>query len=519
MSGRTLRSLGLGLVTTVGAGLLTLTAMMDSGVAYGEVSPDPADPTIGLVMGGTGNPLPGIDFPGYVETADTLYIHPNFPDTTYPPAYANGLFTPEQLYPLTGVHTLPLDYPIATTGPLAGFPAVSTSVGQGMLILENAIQSNTAAEDASTVFGWSQSALISSLVMQQLDPNSTPMPNDGLQFVLIGDPVAPNGGLLTRFDGATLIDGQTIQAQANIASLGLSLSSPATPADSFPTDIYTLEYDGYADFPKYPIDFLADLNAFLGIDEIHGLYLTPDVVSPAVLANAKLLEGSAAAPFDTPDSLTNYYMIPLSDLPYPHDYLPLLQPLVGIPVVGKPLADLLQPDLAVLVNLGYGSTTQGWSPGPADVPTPFGLWPTNITPTELFTGLEQGAVNGWDAFLGDLQNLSLASPVPAVSSAVATAPAALPSLTDIVNAFSSAASSLYSVLLPTADFVNALVTTMPAYDVSLFTGALSSGDLLDAFGLPIAADTEFLTLAAGFEFQVLDEGITAAINAISALIP
>jgi hypothetical protein len=48
---------------------------------------------------------------------------------------------------------------------------------------------------------------------------------------------------------------------------------------------------------------------------------------------------------------------------------------------------------------------------------------------------------------------------------------------------------------------------------------LSSGDLLDAFGLPIAADTEFLTLAAGFEFQVLDEGITAAINAFTALVP
>jgi hypothetical protein len=47
-------------------------------------------------------------------------------------------------------------------------------------------------------------------------------------------------------------------------------------------------------------------------------------------------------------------MIPLSQLPYPDNYLPLLQPLLGFPVVGKPLADLLQPDLMALVNWGYG---------------------------------------------------------------------------------------------------------------------------------------------------------------------
>jgi hypothetical protein len=191
MSGRTLRSMGLGLVTTAGAGVLALTATVNSGFAYGDTPPDPADPTIGLVMGPSGIPLPEFDVPGYVQAADNLYIHPNFPDTTYPGPYADGLFAPN--YPIISV-PLSLNYPDATTGPLAGFPALSTSIGQGMLALENAIATNMAAGDTSTVFGWSQSSTISSLVMQQLDPSGTPMPNDGLQFVLVGDPALPTAG-------------------------------------------------------------------------------------------------------------------------------------------------------------------------------------------------------------------------------------------------------------------------------------------------------------------------------------
>ncbi|MGH3560535.1 MAG: PE-PPE domain-containing protein, partial [Mycobacterium sp.] len=271
MSGRTLHSLGLGLVTTAGAGVMALTAMMNSAFAYGEAPPDPADPTIGLVMGGSGLPLPNYNVPGYVDAANDLYIdnplHPNFPDTTYPDPYANGLFTPE--YPLLSM-PFSINYPpAATTGPLAGFPPLSTSMGQGMLILENAIASNTAAGDISTVFGWSQSSTISGLVMQQLDPTGQPMPNDGLQFVLIGDPSAPNGGLLERFDGL------------NLPSLGL-LFDGATPSDLYPTDIFTLEYDGYADFPEYPINFLADLNALLGTISLHGLYLNQGLTPPGV---------------------------------------------------------------------------------------------------------------------------------------------------------------------------------------------------------------------------------------------
>jgi hypothetical protein len=66
--------------------------------------------------------------------------------------------------------------------------------------------------------------------------------------------------------------------------------------------------------------------------------------------------------------VTHYYMIPNQDLP-------LLDPLRAVPVVGTPLADLLQPDLRVLVNLGYNPN------GYANVPTSAQLWP-GFTPLD-----------------------------------------------------------------------------------------------------------------------------------------
>ncbi|MGH3563871.1 MAG: PE-PPE domain-containing protein, partial [Mycobacterium sp.] len=310
MTGRGFRWLGSGLVASAGAGVLAVTSMMNPVFAYADTVGDAADPTaIGLVMGGSGDPIPGTE---YVDIANSLYIAPNFPDTTYPGVLANGLFTPEGFYPLTGVNSLPFNYPSATDG----FPSTSTSAGQGLEILNDAIRANLNAdpEEATTVFGYSQSATIASLEMEQLDPSGT---QSGLpaQFVLIGDPNAPNGGLLERFDSLIM------------PSLGFNLDG-ATPADDFPTVIYSLEYDGAADFPQYPLNFLADLNAVIGFALIHTTYLG---LTPAQIATAIKLPTSGATE-------TTYYMIPTTDLP-------LLDPVRDIPVIGNPIADLLQPDL------------------------------------------------------------------------------------------------------------------------------------------------------------------------------
>jgi hypothetical protein len=166
-------------------------------------------------------------------------------------------------------------------------------------------------------------------------------PGVHLNFTLVGDVSNPNGGLLARFPSLSL------------PSLGFTFGT-ATPDNSFPTHIYTIEYDGFADFPQYPIDFLSDLNAFLGIIELHGTY---PFFSGDQILNAIQLTNTVGTP------LTQYYILPTQNLP-------LLDPVRAIPVIGNPIADLLQPDLRVLVDLGYGSTTQGLVTRPAERPHP-----------------------------------------------------------------------------------------------------------------------------------------------------
>jgi hypothetical protein len=505
MSDRKLRWLGLGLVTTAGAGVLGLTAMMNPTVARADGD------DIGVVIGASGLPIPGSL---YVEAANHQYLdnplHPIYPDLTFYQAtpdnpFGNGVFTPEGLYPLTGagVHQLYLNYPTADDG----FPALSSSVGQGMAILESTIAADQAAGDASTVFGYSQSSTIASYVMQQLDPNGTPQTGAlDPQFLLVADPSNPNGGALERFAGFETTSGQTVSDPLNLPSLGFVFDS-ATPSDDYVTNIYSLEYDGFADFPRYPLNFLSDLNAFLGIATLHGTYLNGFEAghggpTAEQIANAILLPGSMDS--GTADSLTNYYMI---------DETP---PLVAL--LPQPLQDLLGPDLTYLINLGYGDGSLGYSvtaDSPANVATPFGLFPdvslstvlsTLATDTQQgITALEQDPT-AWTSLLEPTSSEQSLTELLSTLGTVAANPAA--TLTDLVNAISSAASAAYSTLLPLADIGNALLTSLPAYDLSLFTDNLSNGDLLDAIGLPIAADTGMGTLFAGFAVAVVDHAVT-----------
>ena len=488
MSDRKLRFVGLGMVAAAGAGVLSLAAMLNPVSAHAD--------DIGLVMGGSGLPIPGSL---YVGAADGLYLNnPGthlYPDLTFYQAtatnpFGNGLFTPEGLYPLTGVHTLPLNYPEGANG----LPELSTSVGQGATILESTIAGNTAVGDASTVFGYSQSSTLSGITMKMLDPSGTPETGPGApQFLLIADPSAPNGGLLERFNGFETLLGHTTVDQLNLPSLGISFDG-ATPSDDFVTNMYSLEYDGFTDFPRYPANFLSDLNAFLGIQTLHGTYLNGGLMGSGPtaeqIANSILLPGSAAS--GATDSLTNYHMI--------------LETAPLVSLLPRSAQELLGPDLTYLINLGYGDGTLGYSAtvdSPANIATPFGLSPVSMT-TELNT-LAADTQQGIQNLMTDTDPYATAANASAsAGSEAATAlPAATPTFTDIVNAFTSAASTAYSTLLPLQDISNALATSLPAYDLSLFTDNLATGDLTDAFGLPNAANTAIDTLAAGFSVEVL----------------
>jgi hypothetical protein len=481
--------MGLGMVATAGAGFLSLAAMMNSTAAHAD--------DIGLVLGGSGVPIPGSD---YVESAALHYLFPtygngiDFYQSTPSNPFGEGLFTPEGLYPLTGVHTLPFNYPSGADG----FPSDSTSVGQGDTILANTIESEIANGNTATVFGYSQSSVISGIVMQQL--TDAGIPKNDVNFLLVADETAPNGGLLSRFDGFTPSTGPAVSDPLNLPSLGISFDG-ATPSSDYATQIYTIEYDGFADFPKYPINFLSDLNAFLGIESLHGTYLNGGDGTGGLGSGPSLADIGNATPLETSaaDTATNYFMITTLDGTDSTVGNDIVAPLVAL--LPTQLQELLGPDLTYLINLGYGDGSVGYSTTDADVNTPFGLAPA-VSATTEFNTLVADTQQGIQNLMTDTDPYAAAATSSGAEAATAV-PAATPTITDIANAFSSALSTAYSVFLPLQDISNALTTSLPAYDLSLFSANIATGDYTDAFGLPIAANTALDTLAAGFAVEVI----------------
>ena len=457
-------------ITIAGAGLIAippLAAPMPAAQirAVQLTSGDTADSPLGdgtaLVLGGSGLPTPG---QLYADVVDSDYLAPrDFTGTT------QIVTTPEGLYPFLG--------PFGET-----FDA-SEAQGQQTLdtaILDQIAGGNVDAANPVDVFGYSQSSVISSLLMPELASQN--VPSDDVHFVLVGDESAPNGGILERFD-------LPAGTQPSIPSLGLTFSGPES-SDLFPTDVYTNEYDGFADFPQYPIDPLSDINALLGIAFENTTYLglTPEQVQDAI-----------ALPTTAADTLTNYNEIPESTLP-------LLDPLQLIPFIGNPLADLLSPDLSVLVNLGYGDVADnfegGWSQGDADVPTAIGFLPDSSVleqvPQALINGFEQGV----SAAFNDLIDPSnYVYTLPSWAEELVTFAEALPGTEfSVLSPVPTTLQDLFDTFpphtgIPLLDVATALFVTLPEIDANVFTAELADNNLVDAIGIPIAADLGILPLA------------------------
>ncbi|OBG91576.1 hypothetical protein A5697_09595 [Mycobacterium sp. E3251] len=254
---------------------------------------------IALIMGGTGNPQPT---PSYVSSVYGTYIAPHYPG--YTPV---GLTTPEDFWPVTGLTS----------------ETFGQSVRQGVSILNSAILSETGAGNHVVVLGYSQSATIATLEMRYLDalPAAIRPSSDLLSFVLLSDPNVPGTGILTHFIP------------------GFGAFHVVTPVDTlYQTAIYTLQYDPIAYFPRSIFNIGADLNALLGFPYLHSTYPT---LTAAQLATA----------IQTHIGVTTYYLIPQN--------LPLLDPLRMIPILGNPLADLLQPFLQPFIDFGYATGLPG----------------------------------------------------------------------------------------------------------------------------------------------------------------
>ncbi len=329
-----------------GAALVALTSVT-SAVASAEGE------DVELGMGGTTTccvtasylqTVPQSYYPDYLQDVEQLFIAPNYPVTT-----ADFVATPEQFAPFTGITSLTLNQ----------------SVAEGATDISNAVTQQLAQGNDAVVFGYSQSATVASVYangLAALPAAQQPSP-DQLSFVLIGDPDNPDGGLLERIPGV------------NIPSLGIDTTNfPATPDDLYPTTVYTLQYDGFADFPQYPTNILADLNAILGIEYVHGTY--PDLTAAQIATGV-------VEPVTSDDTDTTYIMIPTQTLP-------LLEPFEGM--LPAPLVDLIEPPLKDLIDLGYDPTA------PANVATPAQLFP-DINPITALGDFGQSVEQGVNNFL------------------------------------------------------------------------------------------------------------------------
>ncbi|BBX27500.1 PE/PPE family protein [Mycolicibacterium alvei] len=236
-------------------------------------------------------------------------------------------------------HTVPypaqinLDLPIISDLPgLSDIPywphslKRSEQIGAGYLQQDIA---NTPAGDKVTIIGMSQGTQVAEIVRAEMakDPNYVANA-DNYEFVFIGDPYQPNGGILARF---------TSWSEVPVLGDIFPLGRPGPSDSPFKTTYYQNQYDGFADFPAY-FNVLSVANAVAGILFQH------------VFPGYVLEHPDAANAVSTQVGNTTYVMLP--------QYLPLLAPLrIPASLIGaERFVDAMDPVLRVFVEMGYDRT-------------------------------------------------------------------------------------------------------------------------------------------------------------------
>jgi hypothetical protein len=214
---------------------------------------------------------------------------------------------------------------------------IDQSAQQGAAILDGVVVANLAnGNDHLVIYGISQGAVIANMEKQRLAeqyPEGTKAPD--ISFVLQGDLNLPDGGLHARFPSL------------HIPILDWTFNGPEPTDTQFHTDVITRQYDGFADFPLYPLNVIADLNAILGMAYVHGNSF--DVSLPDDPTKSKYYRGTYGD--------TDYYFFPTQDLP-------LFDPLrtLGVP---EPVIDVVEPVFRVIVERGYDRSIPSGEPTPA----------------------------------------------------------------------------------------------------------------------------------------------------------
>ncbi|MGW0025017.1 PE-PPE domain-containing protein [Rhodococcus sp. NPDC003383] len=372
---------------SIGVAVSAVIGVMAVGVAA-TVSPPvpPVKPaaSTALILGTSTVPTPD-DY--WVETVMNQFIVPTHPGQTITPV---AVTTPEEGWPLGGllrILELVLGPPEiwGLDGP--GWPdepwwkltglfdrTLNQSLEAGLDDLERAMAEH--GNDHLVIYGYSQSAILANLEKRKLAeqyPAGTPAPD--IDFVLGGDFNLPNGGFFARFPGLY------------IPILDWSFNGPEPADTQFDTVVITRQYDPFADFPLYPLNLIADLNAALGFFYVHSYPFDVSLADPA-----------ASSAFQGTHGDTSYYFFPTEDLP-------LFGPLrtLGVP---ESAIDVVEPTFRVVVESGYDRSIPPWQPTPARLFPP--LDPVKVT-ADLVEAVGEGVDNALAHFA--------APPLPSIPAA------------------------------------------------------------------------------------------------------
>ena len=360
---RNLRRTATRMSVSIGVAVLVMATVVPVSTASASASDVPRPDRTALVLGGTTIPTPD---KAYLDAVRDLFVGPTHPgDITYV-----AVTTPEEVWPATGIARVLLfvagpqslvgfDGPVWPDEPLWKLSGIfdltfDQSVQQGIANLEDAIAAHP--NEHLVIFGYSQGAMIANIEKQKLADQYPNGDGPDIEFVLIGDENLPNGGLAARFPGLY------------VPIIDLTLNGPAPTDTQFHTTEFVRQYDGFADFPLYPINLAADANAVLGFVYVHSRYLDPGPGEPP--------------PIHTTTGDTDYYF-------YPTDNLPLFGPLrtIGVP---EPVIDVVEPVAKVLVEQGYDRNIPLGEPTPARLIPPIN--PVKLT-GDLVDAVGEGANN------------------------------------------------------------------------------------------------------------------------------
>lgn len=372
------------------------------GVTSTVVAPHSVAATV-LVVPGTGTPDPS-QVTDFMANAVNYYAKLNAPS-------CQSVCTPA-----------PIKYP-ASLWPLIGPDQWDVSVAKGVSDLTSNVVNNVTTNPSGqiVVFGFSQGSSVASQEKSLL----ANVANKGqYYFVLVGNPQRPNGGLINRLAGLGTVP---------IVNVTFGLPTP-TDTGIATTDI-AYQYDGVADFPKYPINLLADLNALAGVIYVHQFELAPNGKQPKPLPYGYTYDsvtgtGTLIDAQNNPDNQqhfgdTTYITLPATSLP-------LLAPLQALGAT--PLVDLIQPALQVLIETGYDRTNYG-DPSPAALIPPVN--PVKLV-TDLVAAVDLGVHNA-------VSNFGNTTPVPLAPS---WGPGQSTATTDTATAASTSTTSI-AVAAPT----------------------------------------------------------------------